>query len=138
MQPGVEPVGIAQRSEVTPRLGKRLLNGVLGVIGIAKDQAGRTVESPDRGQGKRVEGVQIAPTCPLHEFPLRHAPPRYRALFASRSQGTADGRRHRFATKPTRGTPSWPEKVAEQADVGIGERAATMVRPVRKIDAGVP
>ena len=76
VEPGVEPVGIAKGPEIPPGLGERLLDGVLGLVGIAQDQPGGAIEPADRGEGERVEGVEIAPTCPLHEFPLRHALPR--------------------------------------------------------------
>ena len=61
MKPGVEPVRIAQGSEVTPGLGERFLNGVLGLVGIAQDQPGSAVEPANGSEGERVEGVQVAP-----------------------------------------------------------------------------
>ena len=73
VEPGVEAVGAAQCGQVTPGPDERLLDGVLGLIGIAQDEPGGSVQPEDRGACQRGEGVMIAPSRSLHEFPLHHA-----------------------------------------------------------------
>ena len=74
VKPGVEAVGVAQRGQITPGPDERLLDGVLGLVGIAQDQPGGGVQPEDRGACQRGEGVMIASPRPLHEFSLHHAP----------------------------------------------------------------
>ena len=74
MQPGVEPIGIAQRGQITPGTDKSVLHGVIGLFGIPKNQASGSIEAIDRGACQRSKGVMIAPQCSLHEFSLHVAP----------------------------------------------------------------
>ena len=74
MQPGVEPIGIAERGQITPGSDERVLYGVLGLFGVPKDQASGSIEAIDRGACQRSKGVMIAPPCSLHEFSLHVAP----------------------------------------------------------------
>ena len=76
VEPGVEAVGAAQRGQVTPGSDERLLDGVLGLVGVAQDEPGGGVQPEDRGACQRGEGVMIAPSRSLHEFLLHHAPRR--------------------------------------------------------------
>ena len=78
VEPGVEAIGVAQCGQVTPGADERLLDGVLGLVGIAQDEPGGGVQPEDRGAGERGEGVMIASSCSLHEFLLHHAPRRRR------------------------------------------------------------
>jgi succinyl-CoA synthetase, beta subunit len=76
VEPGVEAVGAAQCGQVTPGSDERLLDGVLGLVGIAQDEPGGSVQPDDRGACQHGEGVMIAPSRSLHEFLLHHAPRR--------------------------------------------------------------
>ena len=78
VEPGVETVGAAQPRKVAPSTDERLLDGILGLVGVAKDEPGGGVQSEDRGACQRGEGVMIAPSRSLHEFLLHHAPRRWR------------------------------------------------------------
>ena len=78
VEPGVEAIGAAQCGQVTPGSDERLLDGVLGLVGIAQDEPGGGVQPEDRGACQRGEGVMIAPSRSLHEFLLHHAPRRWR------------------------------------------------------------
>ena len=78
VKPGVEAVGAAQCGQVTPGPNERLLDGVLGLVGIAQDEPGGGIQPEDRGACQRGEGVMIASSRSLHEFPLHHAPRRWR------------------------------------------------------------
>ena len=78
VEPGVEAIGTAQCGQVTPGSDERLLDGVLGLVGIAQDEPGGGVQPEDRGACQRGEGVMIAPSRSLHEFLLHHAPRRRR------------------------------------------------------------
>ena len=68
VEPGVEPVRAAQRGQVTPGPDERLLDGVLGLVGIAQDEPGGGIQSEDRGACQRGEGVMIALPRSLHEI----------------------------------------------------------------------
>ena len=76
VEPGVEAVGAAQCGQVTPGPDERLLDGVLGLVGIAQDEPGGGIQPEDRGACQHGEGVMIAPSRSLHEFLLHHAPRR--------------------------------------------------------------
>src|SRR3954451_6063847 len=73
MEPGVEARRVPQRGQVSPRPDERLLDGVLGLIGVAKDEPGGGVQPEDRGSCKRCEGVMIASPRPFHELLLHIA-----------------------------------------------------------------
>src|SRR4249920_3890954 len=74
VEPGVEAVGAAQGGQVTPGPDERLLDGVLGLVGVAQDEPGGGIQPEDRGACQRGEGVMIAPSRSLHELLLHHAP----------------------------------------------------------------
>jgi len=76
VQPRVEPIGAAEGRQIAPGSDERLLDGVLGLVGVAEDQAGSGIEPEDRGSCKPGEGVMIAPSCPFHEILLHVAPRR--------------------------------------------------------------
>ena len=78
VEPCVEAIWAAQRGQVTPGSDERLLDGVLGLVGIAQDEPGGSVQPEDRGACQRGEGVMIAPSRSLHEVLLHHAPRRWR------------------------------------------------------------
>jgi hypothetical protein len=73
VEPGVEAIGAAQRRQVTPGPDERLLDGVLGLVGVTQDEPGGRIQPEDRGACQHGEGVMIAPSCSLHEILLHHA-----------------------------------------------------------------
>ena len=73
MEPGVEAVGIAERGQITPGADERVLDGVLGLVGIPEDEPGGAIQSGDRGACQLGEGVMIALPRSLHEVSLHVA-----------------------------------------------------------------
>ena len=74
VQPGVEAIGAAQRGQVTPGSDERLLDGVLGLVGIAQDEPGGGIQPEDRGACQRGEGVMIAPSALAPRVPAASRP----------------------------------------------------------------
>ena len=72
VEPGLEPVGVAQPRQVPPGSDEGVLDSVLRQLAIAEDEAGHGFQSRDRRAGKHREGVMVAAACPLDEFPLVH------------------------------------------------------------------
>lgn len=72
MEPGIEPVRVAQRWQVSPGSDHRLLDRVPCEVVVAEDQAGGRVQARDRPTGQRREGVMIASLCSLDETSLVH------------------------------------------------------------------
>ena len=75
VEPGVEPVRVAQAREVAPGSDVRLLDRVAREIRVPKDEAGGGVQPRDGRADEHGEGVMIAPPCPFDEFPLVHSHP---------------------------------------------------------------
>jgi len=73
VKPRVEALRISQRRQVAPRADERVLHGVLGLVDVAEDQPGRTIETRDRAGSERRECVVIAVTGSFHEVSLHHA-----------------------------------------------------------------
>ena len=73
VEPRVEAIGLAQRGQVAPGPDERLMDGVLGLVWVTKDEPCGGVEPEDGGAGQHGEGVMIAPSRPFHEFQLHHA-----------------------------------------------------------------
>ena len=110
MEPGVETFGTAQRGQVTPGSDERLLDGILGLVGIAQDEPGGGVQPEDRGACQRGEGVMIAPSRSLHEFLLHHAPRRWRGR-CDRAQRVWRGDRHgSFRLRPGEACDAVPSR----------------------------
>jgi len=74
VEPGIEPIRVPQRGQITPGADERILHGVLGLFGVPEDQASGGIEAIDRGACQRGKGVMIAPSRSLHEFSLHVAP----------------------------------------------------------------
>ena len=70
VQPGIEPIGIAERREVAPGGDERLLGRVPRPVGIAEDQLGDAVEPGDRQARELVERVAVACHRSLDENPV--------------------------------------------------------------------
>ena len=52
MEPRVEAAGIPQRGQVAPGPDERLLDGVLGLVGVTEDEPGGGIQPEDRGSCK--------------------------------------------------------------------------------------
>ena len=76
MEPGIEPVRVAQTRKVTPGSDVHLLDGVSREIGVPEDEAGDRAQLRDGAVDELGEGVMIAPTCSFDDFPLVHGHPR--------------------------------------------------------------
>jgi hypothetical protein len=80
VEPGVETIGAAQCGQVTPGADERLLDGVLGLVGIAQDEPGGSVQPEDRGACQRRRRrhdrpVSLAPRVPAASRPSAAARP---------------------------------------------------------------
>jgi len=77
-EPGVEPLDVPQAGKLSPRVHKRLLDGVLGALPVPKDQAGNGVQAVARGDRQGLEGLVIAVPRRLHVVALHRPlhPPR--------------------------------------------------------------
>jgi hypothetical protein len=74
VQPGVEPIRVAERGQVAPSPDERVLHRVPGLFPIPVDEASGGIQAVDRGACQRGKGVMIAPLRPLHDVPLHIAP----------------------------------------------------------------
>jgi hypothetical protein len=72
MEPGVEPLHVAQRGQVTPAPKERLLDRVPREFGVPEDEAGGRVQARDGRAGQHGEGVMIASLRSLDESSLVH------------------------------------------------------------------
>ena len=72
LEPGIEPVRIAQDRQVPPSPDESLLDRVLRKGTVAEDEAGHGFQPRNGRAGKHGEGVMIAPARTLDEFPLVH------------------------------------------------------------------
>ena len=73
MQPRLEPIGVAEPSDVAPGGDERLLGGVLGRRFVVEDQPRDDQEPAGRDARQLTERVVIAAHRPLHEIPLHRA-----------------------------------------------------------------
>jgi hypothetical protein len=78
VEPSVEARRAAQGWQVAPGADERLLDGVLRLVGVTKDEPGGRIQPEDRGSCKRGEGVMIASSSSFHEILLHVAPRRRR------------------------------------------------------------
>jgi hypothetical protein len=75
VQPGIEPLDVAQRRQVAPGSDQRFLGGVLGEIGVAQDEASGGIQSIDGAAGQHGKGLPVSASCPLDEFRLHASLP---------------------------------------------------------------
>ena len=61
-EPGVDAIDVAKAADVPPGGDQGLLDGIVGAIAVAQDQAGDGIQSADRPVDEHGEGVMIA--CP--------------------------------------------------------------------------
>jgi cold shock protein len=93
VEPGIEPIRVAQAREVMPGSEVGLLNRVPRELLVPEDEAGDSLQPRDGRAGQHGEGVMIAPPCPLDEFPLVHGHPRDAPhSVAFKGNGVADNR----------------------------------------------
>jgi hypothetical protein len=78
VEPRVEAIGIAKRGQIAPGADEGILNRVLRLFGVPKDEPGGGIQPGDRGACQLGEGVMIASPRSLHEVSLHHAPRRRR------------------------------------------------------------
>jgi hypothetical protein len=72
IEPGIEPPGVAQASDVTPGSKKRVLDRVLRKLAVTEDQPSRCVQPRDGRFDELGEGVMIASLRSLDETLLVH------------------------------------------------------------------
>ncbi len=61
VQPGVEPVRVAQPGDVPPCPDHRLLDGIARELRVPGDESGRRVQPRNAPSGQHGEGVMVAP-----------------------------------------------------------------------------
>ena len=72
MEPGVEPVRVAETRQVAPGADERLLDRVARELRVPEDEAGRRVQPREGRVDERGEGVMIAPLRAFDELSLVH------------------------------------------------------------------
>jgi hypothetical protein len=76
MEPGVEPLRVAETREVTPGSDVGILDRVARELRVAEDEAGDGFQTRDGRIDEVREGVMIAPPRSLDEIQLVHGHPR--------------------------------------------------------------
>ncbi len=99
MEPGVQPVRVAQARKVTPGSDICLLDRVARELRVPEDEAGDGVQPRDGRDDERSERVMIAPARSLDEIPLVHGRPRD-ASIRPRSRVLASTSPHPFPPRP--------------------------------------
>ena len=100
MDPGVEPIGIAQRGQITPGTDEGVLDGVRRSVPIPEHEPGGRAEAGDRGACQHGEGVMIALPRSHHEVSRHHAPQAVARLSWPRSPSMASGSGALASTRP--------------------------------------
>ena len=72
VEPGIEPLRVAQPGQVSPGPHQRLLDRVSRELRVPKDESGGRVQSRERRVDELTKGVLIALACPPHETSLVH------------------------------------------------------------------
>ncbi len=67
MEPGLEPIGVSQRPQLTPRHDERSLHCIFGEIGVAQDPRRDRHASVADHASQGVEGLAIALLRAVHE-----------------------------------------------------------------------
>ena len=115
VQPGIEPVRVAQPGQVPPRSDHRLLDGIARELCVPEDEPSGRVQPREGRADEHGEGVMIAPPRLVHERSLVHGHLRFGAAIWSRSQGMASAMPNPFLAlcgsrwwrRPPPSTP-WP------------------------------
>ena len=69
-EPRLEPIRIAQSGQLSPCMDERLLDGVLGSLPVAQDEAGDGKEAVAGGHREGLEGLVIAALRRFHDIAL--------------------------------------------------------------------
>ncbi len=72
MQPGVEPIRVAETRQVAPGADECLLDRVARELPVPEDQAGGRVQPREVDVDERGEGVMLAPPRSFDESSLVH------------------------------------------------------------------
>jgi len=103
VEPGVEPVRVAQPGQVTPGSNEGVLDRVSRELAVPQDQSSGCVQPSEGSAGDRGEGVMIAPSRSLDETTLVHGRLSYDAALWSRSDAMATAKQESFPrTNPKR------------------------------------
>ena len=86
VEPGPEPVRVAQPGQVPPGSDHRILDGVARELRVPEDEPGGRVQPRERRVDERDEGVMIAPLRPFDECSLVHGHPSMRRDSYGRAQ----------------------------------------------------
>ena len=70
MEPGVEPVGVAQRRQVPPGSDEGVLGRVLREVGVAKEESSDRVQPIDGAGREHAEGLTVSASRPIDELRL--------------------------------------------------------------------
>jgi hypothetical protein len=69
-EPGIEPVRVTESRQLSPCMDEGFLDGVLGALPVAEDEARDGEEAVARRDRERLEGLVIAATCRFHDISL--------------------------------------------------------------------
>ena len=129
VEPGVEPLDVAQRRQIAPGSHQRILCRILCEIGVAQDEASDGVESIDGTAGQDGEGLAVSASRPVDEVRLqRPAPSRGRptwSLYTLRRSATPGGSFFDPEATPPARPRSWPSAGREASPIDrveIGSR----------------
>jgi hypothetical protein len=75
IQPGIEPLDVAQRRQVAPGAHQGLLGGILREFGVAQDVASDPVQPIDGAAGQDVEGLAVSASGSVDELRLHASLP---------------------------------------------------------------
>jgi hypothetical protein len=68
MEPGIEPIRIAQRGKLLPRANESFLHRVLRQVSLSKDQASDRVKAIASGGREDFECLMVSAGCSLDEI----------------------------------------------------------------------
>ena len=75
VQPGVEPLGVAQRRQIAPGPHQCILGRILREFGVAKEESSDRVQPIDGAACQHAEGLTVSASRPLDEFRLHASLP---------------------------------------------------------------
>ena len=75
VEPGVEPLDVAQRGQIAPGPDQCVLSGILREFGIAQDEASGRVQPIDGADGQHTEGLAVSVSRPFDELRLHASLP---------------------------------------------------------------
>ena len=102
VQPGIEPLDVAQRRQIPPGSNQRVLGCILREFGVAQDEASDPVQPIDGATGQDAEGLMVSASRPVDEFRL-HVSLHIRGDRSGRLYATAEHKAEWFKTGSGRG-----------------------------------